>query len=111
MHDLAKRPVLDPKLQLFSHDIPAFYAEQVRNMEIHDFDLRWEEVREPFFTYGIEVQKFENVIIDGFRGDGAPSRGNAPAILLKDGHQYRVSFAVRKSTSKAPVLAVENPRK
>ncbi len=104
------RPVLDPKLQLFSHDIPAFYAEQVRNMEIHDFDLTWEAVGEPFFTYGIEMQKFENVIIDGFNGDGAPGRGNAPAILLKDGHQYRVSSAARKSATQAPVLATEDVR-
>jgi polygalacturonase len=79
------RPVLDPKLQLFSHDIPGFYAQYVNNLRIEDLDLTWDPVNDSFFTHGIEVRNFEGVTIAGFRGSAAPNNPKAFPISLHDG--------------------------
>ena len=79
------RPVLDPKLQLFSHDIPGFYAQHVRNLRIRDFDLSWDPVQQPFFTHGLDIREFDGVSIDGFRGTGAPGNRDAFPVSLRSG--------------------------
>jgi hypothetical protein len=79
------RPVLDPKLQLFSHDIPGFYAQHVRNLRIRDFDLTWDPVKQPFFTHGLDIREFDGVSIDGFRGTGAPGNRDAFPVFLQNG--------------------------
>lgn len=85
------RPVLDPKLSLFSHDIPGFYAQYVKNLRIEDFDLTWDQMKEPYFTNGIEVRNFERVKIEGFRGTAAPNNPKAFPVLLRDGKGYEVT--------------------
>ncbi len=84
------RPVLDPKLQLFSHDIPGFYAQYVKGLRLRDFDLTWGAVKQPFFTHGIEVGNFEGVTIDNFQGGAAPCNSKASPIFLHDGKKYEV---------------------
>ena len=79
------RPVMDPKLQLFAHDIPALYAQYVRNFRIRDFDITWDAVTQPYFTNGIEIREFDGVSLDGFSGSGAPGDKGAYPVFLKDG--------------------------
>ena len=79
------RPVLDPKLQLFSHDIPGLYAQYVRNLRIRDFDLSWDPVRQPFFTHGLDIREFDGVSICDFRGRGAPGNTDAFPVFLRNG--------------------------
>jgi polygalacturonase len=81
------RPVMDPKLQLFAHDIPGLYAQHVRDLRIRDFDVSWGPVRQPFFTSGLDVREFDGLSIDGFRGKPAPGGGRAPAVLLRNGRR------------------------
>jgi polygalacturonase len=85
------RPVLDPRLQLFEHDIPGFYAQWVTNLRIEDFDLAWDSVHESFFTHGIEVRNFKDVRILGYRGGPAPSNPKAYPVALFDGMEYEVT--------------------
>jgi polygalacturonase len=85
------RPVLDPKLSLFSHDIPGFYAQYVKNLRVEDFELSWDQMKEPYFTNGIEVNNFERVKIEGFRGTAAPNNPKAFPVLLRDGKGYNVT--------------------
>jgi polygalacturonase len=84
------RPVLDPKLQLFSHDIPGFFAQHVKGLRLRDVDLTWGAVNQPFFTHGIEVTNFEGVTIDNFHGSAAPCSPQAHPIYLHDGNQCEV---------------------
>lgn len=79
------RPVLEPRLQLFSHDIPGVYAEHVRNLRISDFDLSWDAVKESFFTHGIEVNHFGGLVIRSFHGTAAPSSVGGYPIVVRDG--------------------------
>jgi polygalacturonase len=85
------RPVLDPKLQLFAHDIPGFYAQWVKNLRIEYFDLVWDPVRHPFFTHGVEVRNFEDVRILWYRGSAAPGNPKAFPLALYDGKGYEIT--------------------
>jgi polygalacturonase len=84
------RPVLDPKLQLFAHDIPGLYAQCVRNLRIEDFDLTWEAMQFPFFTHGIEIRNFDGVKILSYSGSGALGNPKAYPIALYDGRGYQI---------------------
>ena len=84
------RPAIDPKLAMFSHDIPAFYAKYVKNIKLDNFEVKWDSVKESYFTNGLEFLHFENISIDNYTGDPAPSNKDAAAILLKDGCKYRI---------------------
>ena len=98
LHDIAGgnfdlRPVLDPKLQLFSHDIPGLYAQFVKDLRVDDLDVTWDAVKEPYYTHGIEVGHFTGLRIAGFRGTAAPAGVNASPIFLHDGKDAQVSPA------------------
>jgi hypothetical protein len=79
------RPVLDPKLQIFSHDIPGIYARWVRDLRIRDFELSWDPSPAPFFTHGIELEYFDGARIDGFHGTGV---GKASPVSLRNGKRF-----------------------
>lgn len=88
------RPVTDQKYSMFSHDVPAFYAQYVKNIRLNEFDVRWSDVQEPYFTNGIEFSNFDDVLIDGCTIDPAPHNKNAGAISLEDGKHYRIINSV-----------------
>jgi polygalacturonase len=84
------RPCADPTKQIFSHDIPAFHLEHVRNVRLRNFRIRWDDIPEPYFTNGLDFLDFENIVIDHYTGEGAPHDSNAAAILLENGRGYRI---------------------
>jgi hypothetical protein len=84
------RPVLDPKLQLFSHDIPGVFVQYVKGLRLRDFDLTWGSVNQPFFTHGLEVSNFEGVTIEDFRGTAAPCNPKASPISLHNGKKFEI---------------------
>jgi hypothetical protein len=90
------RPVLDPALELFAHDIPGFYAQHVKNLRIRDFDLTWDPLKQPFFTNGLEIKQFEGVRIEDFHGTGAPGNPAAFPVALEDGKGYEISGGSQK---------------
>ena len=101
------RPATDPKLNLFSHDIPAFYAENVQDIQLHNVEICWDNVNEPFFTNGIELNNFNNVLIDGCRVNPAPHSKNSAAISLENGKKYSVVNSYTDSP-KTPLLFKKN---
>ena len=81
---------MDERYQLFAHDIPAIYAQHVRGLCIDDFSLEWGPVKQPFFTHGIMIDRFENIRIENFQGMGAPgSNANFP-IAISNGKIYSI---------------------
>ncbi len=79
------RPVLDPALSLFAHDIPAFYARHVKNLRLRDVDIRWKDVESTFFTRALVVEDFNGLCLEGFHGDAAPPAGKTAPVLLSKG--------------------------
>jgi polygalacturonase len=84
------RPVLDPKLSLFAHEMPGFYGQWVRDLRIRGFDLSWDPTPQPFFSHGMEITNFERVTIDDFQGTSAPGNASVFPILLRDGKGYEI---------------------
>ena len=82
------RPVLDPRLQLFSHDVPGFYAEWVRGLRISDYELSWDPVVPRFFSHGLEIRHFDTVSVEGFSGTGAPGNRHAFPLMLANGRAF-----------------------
>ena len=84
------RPATDKKLELFEHDIPAFFAENVRNIRLDNFDIKWSDVKEPYFTNGIEFNKFKNIWIENCIVDPAPHSTSSSSIYLRNGSGYEI---------------------
>jgi len=84
------RPVFDPRLSLFSHDIPAFFAQHVKNLRLRDVSIEWGDVKQPYFTNAVEVRNYEDVVIDGLRGDASPASPDKAPVRLRDGKRARV---------------------
>jgi hypothetical protein len=101
------RPSADPARQIFSHDIPAFRLEHVRNVRLRNFSVKWDDVREPYFTNGIEITEFENISFDDYIGSGAPHNQSATALRLENGRGYRVVNS-HSAGSPTQFLAVHN---
>jgi polygalacturonase len=78
------RPAYAPQFRVFRHDIPGMFCRFVRGLQIRNFDLRWGEQLESYFTSGIEVESVQDLILDGFRGSQAPGRPDAAAVSLSD---------------------------
>jgi hypothetical protein len=89
------RPVLDPKLQLFSHDIPGFYAQWVKNLRIEDFDLKWDSVKSTFFTDGIAVYNFDGLRIEDFSGTASPRAAKAFSVSVRNGKAFQTNEKVK----------------
>jgi polygalacturonase len=84
------RPALDPKFTLFSHDIPAFYAENVQNIQLHNVQIYWDNITEPYFTSGLEFNGFDNIFIEGCRINPAPHSKYSAAMSLENGKNYNI---------------------
>jgi hypothetical protein len=85
------RPVFEPRLALFSHDIPAFYARHVKNLRLRDVSIEWGHVKQAYFTNAVEVANYEDVVIDGLRGDASPASPDRAPVRLHDGHGERIA--------------------
>jgi hypothetical protein len=80
------RPALEPSLRLFRHDVPAVFAHGVTQLRLRDLDVRWSDdpaPPPPFFSHAIEGEDFEDLSVDGFRGDACVR--DKPAIALRRG--------------------------
>jgi polygalacturonase len=84
------RPCADPAKQIFSHDVAAFHLEYVNNVRLRECEIRWDDVREPYFTHGLEFQRFTNITIENYRGSGAPNNPGAAAVSLEYGRGVQI---------------------
>ena len=92
------RPLWDPARKVFAHDIPAFYARGVKSLALCDLDVEWTENLPQFCRHAVEIENFEDVTIDGFRGRQTHAAENNPdaAIVLRNGR----GAAIRNSVAK-----------
>ncbi|WP_308635476.1 glycoside hydrolase family 28 protein [Paenibacillus silvisoli] len=91
------RPALDDHLKVFSHDIPALYAKHVKGLAIHGFDLEWSDDLPDFVQNGLDIEAFEDVTIDGFKGRQPQLEGDGAAIRLANGRQATIRNSVAKA--------------
>jgi hypothetical protein len=84
------RPTCDRSLAVFEHDIPAFYAQGVNGLVIKDFRVSWADRLPTFFSHGIQCEKVDDLLIDGFVGRQASPESGTAAIALTGSRDYTV---------------------
>jgi len=73
------------ELALFKHDIAGLYACQVEGLTVRDFQLSWQGELPDFFTDGLHIEQFKDVLIEGFQGRQAASPTLSAALALSQG--------------------------
>jgi polygalacturonase len=79
------RPAWPLSEALFSHDIAGMYACWVNNLEVSQFDLTWGQGLPSFFTDGVEIDHFHDVLLKDLRVDPSPGSKGKAAIALCNG--------------------------
>lgn len=93
------RPTLDKAWAIFKHDIPGLFGRYVNGLNIQGFDLEWIGPAADYLTHGIEVEHFEDLVIDNFKGKQAADKPGAAAIALNHGKNVTIrNCQARKGT-------------
>ena len=79
------RGVSGVKNGLFARDLPGLLIRYARGVSIRDLTLVWTGARMPFFTHGIELDHFSDVLIRDFQGGASPANKKAWRIFAQDG--------------------------
>jgi hypothetical protein len=79
------RACLDSKQALFMHDIPAFFARNIKNLKLNNFQMEWGKMTDKFYTHGIQISDFENVQITNFSGESSPSNPKLSSVYIENG--------------------------
>ncbi|QHW33703.1 hypothetical protein GZH47_24840 [Paenibacillus rhizovicinus] len=92
------RPAIDEKKNVFAHDIPGLYAGCVDGLTIRNFAIDWQGKLPAYMKYGLEIEQFKELTIDGFAGRQPQpcDVSEGAAICLRDGGKARVLHSVAK---------------
>lgn len=74
-----------PELAIFAHPIPGLYGQYVDGLKIRGFELEWIDPVPSYFSDGIYVEHFTNLVIGDFTGRQAQPAGAGAAISLHHG--------------------------
>jgi hypothetical protein len=85
------RPAFSNEFALFRHDIPGLYAQFVKGLSISGLELKWNGKLPGFYTNGIEIQNFEDVSIDRFKGLAASDASDLAPIKVSNGKNLEVT--------------------
>jgi hypothetical protein len=89
-------------LALFKHDIPALYAQHVDKISLTGLSVDWDDGLPSFFTFALEVNNFNDLRIENFRG-GALNGKDMPAIKISDGTHAELNIKADVSIEKLNV--------
>ncbi len=70
------RGARDLEQSLFARDLPALLAERVGRLQLHGFEVEWDEDVPGFFTHAVECSDFRELEIERFRGRQAQEKGS-----------------------------------
>jgi polygalacturonase len=79
------RPAYPLEYAIFEHDIPGLYAQYINHLTVSGFELNWGTGLPSFFTNGVEISHFSDVLLEGIKADPSPSSKGLSAIRLSNG--------------------------
>jgi hypothetical protein len=90
------RPIWDPTRKVFAHDVPALYARGVKALALRNVAVSFSDGLPAFCRHALEIESFEDLTIDGFRGRQAhiDRATTDAAIVLRDGERAVIRHAV-----------------
>ena len=84
------RPAFSTSKSIFKNDIPAFYVKGLNGLRINDITLGWENPKSNFFTSGIEIENFKNILITNYNVSAAFDKKSLYDIKLSKGENYKL---------------------
>ncbi len=84
------RPSFSLEKGLFESKISAFYAKGVKNLELNDISLAWNNPKNNFFTNGLEIENFENFILRNFKIHAAYNKEELFDVKMSNGKKYKL---------------------
>jgi hypothetical protein len=84
------RSTRDLAKAIVKHDIPGMHCERVRGLRVRDLAVRWDAGLPSYFTEALAIEKFEDVVVEGF--EGSPAHGAGSAIALREGRDATLRF-------------------
>jgi hypothetical protein len=90
------RPIWDPTRKVFAHEVPALYARGVKALVLRDVAVSFGDGLPAFCRHAFEIEGFEDLTIDGFRGRQAhlDRATTDAAIVLRDGERAVIRHSV-----------------
>ena len=82
------RPTELVSKSIFEHDIPGLYAKGVNGLKIENINVKWGKQKSNFYTYGLELENFENLIIKNFNISAAFEE--KADIKLTNGKKFKI---------------------
>lgn len=79
------RPPYPKDYAIFSHDIPGLYAQHVKHLTVSQFELNWGTGLPQFFTNAIDINYFEDILLEGINANPAPASKGLSCIMLRNG--------------------------
>lgn len=78
--------------QLFSSDISAFYTQYVNNLSINGAEIKWGQVKEDYFKYGVHIKNFKEVVLTNVKITPSQSNQALPAVFVEDGSAFKTNL-------------------
>ncbi|MDQ2752140.1 MAG: hypothetical protein M3R72_03860, partial [Bacteroidota bacterium] len=82
------RGVSGIKNGLFKSDIAGIQMQYVKDVRMQDVVLTWSNTRMPYFTHGLQLQHFENVLVKDCDLSSSPINKKAYRIDAEDGKNF-----------------------
>ena len=94
------RPAYSTNKSIFKNDIPAFYAKGLNGLRINDITLSWKDAKSNFYTNGIEIENFKNILITNYNVSAAFKKKSLYDIKLSKGENYKLinDLSISKQT-------------
>jgi len=84
------RPAFDNRYSVFKHDIPAFYAKNVKDLNISRYILDRDDDLPDFCTNAIFCEDFSDLAINGFTGLQLSNSPGYAVIHLENGNNVNI---------------------
>jgi polygalacturonase len=69
--------------QLFSADISGFYAQYVKGLIMNDVTIKWDNVKEEYFKYGIHIKYSSNLSLSDIEAEPSPSNSSLAPVMIE----------------------------
>jgi polygalacturonase len=76
--------------QLFAHDIPGMFIQHIKGLQLNDVSINWRNTQMPYFTHGIELQNFSNVVVKNVKALASPINKMAVNFFVHDGNNLAI---------------------
>jgi hypothetical protein len=84
------RPAYPLDYAIFKQDIPGLFAQYVKHLTVSGFELKWGPSLPSFFSHALEINHFEDILLENINGSPAPQAKGLATIKISDGRNATI---------------------